>query len=313
MSAESRESLPGIWRIDVLHPLAGKTCCYLLIHQDEAALIDCGAQNGIPAILSTVAAVGLAAEQIKWIIPTHVHLDHAGATGALSQHFPNATVGGHADTIKHLLSPHDKLLSAVRTLYGDKFYTEHYGEVVAIAAARAKILADNETIMVGGRQLTILHTPGHAWHHLSVYDASGGVFFAGDAYGVSFADVNQDAIFIAPVMPPTQFNPPAARQTLRRLQGLDAEYAALAHFDIIKNSAELADRQIAILDEWEAAANNLSPGDKFYTQFRRYLHEWYQTAANFSAEKVTQYYSGDIHLTASGYAHWRNKSPFPLP
>ncbi len=308
-----RESLPGVWRVDVLHPAAGQTCCYLLAEKGEGALIDCGAKNGVRAILDAVSAAGLRREEIRQIIVTHAHLDHAGAAGELLRHFPRATLGGHPSAIKHLTNPDAKLLPAVRGLYGEKFFAAHYEGVVAAGESRARILADGEIVAFGGRELKILHTPGHAWHHLSVSDAAGGVFFAGDAFGVSFPDVNCGGeLLIAPVMPPTQFHPEEARRTLRRLRELDAGHVALSHFDVAPYSPSLADRQIAALDGWESAAREIAEkGGDFYPQFRAHLEEWYRTAArDLDSAAVARRHAGDIHLTASGFAHLHKKE-FP--
>lgn len=313
MSDLWREALPGVWRIDVLHPDAGQTCCYLLAAKGEGALIDCGAKIGVPVILDAVSAAGLRREEIRHIIVTHAHLDHAGAAGELMRHFPRAILGGHSSAIKHLTNPDAKLLPAVRDLYGEKFFAEHYEGVVAAEESRARVLADDETISFGGRELQILHTPGHAWHHLSVYDAAGGVFFAGDAFGVSFPDVCRGGeILIAPVMPPTQFNPEAARRTLQRLRALDAGHAALTHFDVAPNSPALADRQLAALDEWEETARAIAEKDgDFYRRFRASLEEWYRkTAPGLDSAALLRRHAGDIHLTASGFAHLHDKK-FP--
>lgn len=299
-----REALPGVWRIDVLHPAAGQTCCYLLAANGEGALIDCGAKNGVAVIQSAIAAANLRAENIKWIIPTHAHLDHAGATGELMQLCPNATMGAHASAVKHLTNPDEKLLPAVRGLYGDKFFAAQYEGFVASPKDRSRELQDGEIVSFGGRELQILHTPGHAWHHISVYDRAGEVFYAGDAFGVSFPEDNSGGeLFIAPVMPPTQFHPDAAKKTVLRLRELNAAHAALAHFDIIPCTPSLADSQIAALNAWEEKADEIANGGgDFYMQFRAYLNEWYGDLARRHAT--------DIHLTASGYAHLHN-AKFP--
>ena len=304
-----RESLPGIRRVDVFHPAAGHTCCYLLADKNEGALIDCGAKNGIGAIIESVADAGLQNEDIRWIIATHAHLDHAGAAGELMRRFPRATLGGHPSAVKHLTNPDARLLPAVRSLYGEKFYAEQYGDIPAVPESRARAFADDEKISFAGRELTILYTPGHAWHHISIYDESGGVFFAGDAYGVSFSDIKTGGdIFIPPVMPPTQFSPESAKQTLRRLRDLNASHAALSHFDVVRNAPSLAESQIAALEEWESAAQKIAASDEdFYKSFRAYLQKWYENAAGVSPEVISRFHDGDMRLTACGFAHLHGK------
>ncbi|MBE8157872.1 MAG: MBL fold metallo-hydrolase, partial [Betaproteobacteria bacterium] len=183
-----RESLPGVWRVDVIHPVAGQTCCYLLVEKGEGALVDCGAKKGIRFVLDAVAAAGLRPEQIRHIIPTHAHMDHAGAAGELLHHFPEAVLSAHPSTVKHLVNPEERLLPAVRRLYGDVFFAAEYEGLAAVPAARARAAADGETLRVGGLELQILYTPGHAWNHISVYVAARGLIFTGDAFGVSYSE-----------------------------------------------------------------------------------------------------------------------------
>lgn len=313
MSTPWRESPPGVWCIDVFHPSEGQTCCYLLVEKGAGAIIDCGAKNGVGAIKDAVTASGLKPEEIQWIIPTHVHLDHAGAAGELMSFFPRATLGGHESTMRHLCAPHRRLIPAVRGLYGEQFYNAQYGELMEVPESRASPLSEGETIKVGERSLEILHTPGHAWNHVSIYDRERGIFFAGDAYGVSFADIRADNIFIPPVMPPSQFNPEAAKSTLSRLKNMDASHAALAHFGMVENAPEFADFQISTLDEWESKARSIADADDFHTQFTGYLREWYKQVASGADEKMfMRRHGGDIHLNACGFAHLCEK-PFPKP
>ena len=313
MSTPWRESPSGVWCIDVFHPSEGQTCCYLLVEKDAGAIIDCGGKNGIGGIKEAVVAAGLKPEDIQWIIPTHAHLDHAAAAGELMSFFPRATLGGHESTVKHLCNPQKRLVPAVRGLYGEQFYNSQYGELLAVPESRTRSLSEGDTITVGTRSLEILYTPGHAWHHISVYDRERGMFFAGDAYGVSFADVRADNVFIPPVMPPSQFNPDAAKTTLSRLKNIDASYAALAHFGIVDNAPEFADFQISTLDEWESKARSLVGENDFHSQFTQYLREWYKKAAPGADEEVfLRRHGGDIHLNACGFAHLC-KQPFPAP
>lgn len=311
MSESWREVCCGVWRIDVFHPQADKTCCYLIAESDRGVLIDCGATNGINSIMGAIAAAGLRPQQIEWLLATHAHLDHAGAAGQLMRdHLPNATLGAHASALRHLTEPADKLLPAVRTLFGGQFYDEQYAGIVAVEKSRTQELADNQIITVGGCQLQILHTPGHAWHHLCAYDPAHDLLYAGDAYGVSYRALDRDkAAFIAPVMPPNQFCPKTMRQSLRRLRELSAARVALAHFDVIDNTAALADVQIAAIDDWEKQARQIAQEqpDKFKPLFAEYLRGWYKqtaTAHGFDGEAVAQRHAHDIHLSLNGFAHW---------
>ncbi len=308
MSNSWSEVLPGIWRIDVFHSIAERTCCYLLVDKESAALIDCGAKSGIPSIMESLDAIGVAKEQIQWIIATHAHMDHVGAAGELLQHFPNAVLAGHESGLTHLISPDAKLIPAVRSLFGEKFYTSQYADIIPAEESRTKVIADNDVLMVGDRKLNILYTPGHAWHHVSIYDEANSLFYAGDAYGTSFAEVyGTKTPLIAPVMPPNQFNPQAMCDSLVRLKSLNARHVALTHFGIIANSPDLADKQIQAIEEWVAAAEQLAENPaNFSTAFADYLKKWYHTAATnagYDADAALQAHATDIMLSVKGFQY----------
>ena len=305
-----RKLADGVWQIDVLHPAAGKTCCYLLTGGGEGALVDCGAKNGIPAILEAVAAAGLTPERLRWIVATHAHMDHAGAAGELLGHFPEAILAAHPSALRHLINPADKLEAAVRALYGGKFYDEHYGEIIPAAAERTHALEHDSEIRLGGRRLAMLHTPGHAWHHLIVYEKSERMFYAGDSYGTCFAKNKSGTPMPMPVMPPNQFDPEAMRDSLMRIKSLKAETAALSHFGTIADSPALADRQSEIIGEWmEASRRIFSEGGaaNFADSFGGYLKKWHQAAAEAAglpADSLQTAHAHDMMLNVKGFQHW---------
>ena len=305
MSELWEEPLPGVWRVDVSHPVPGQTCCYLLAQNGEGALVDCGAKKGVDAVKNAVADAGLRPGQIRYIIPTHAHLDHAGAAGELAQYFSEAEVAAHPSTVKHLINPEERLLPAVRQLYGDVFFKSEYEGMAAVPANRARALADGDVLSLGGLELRILYTPGHAWNHISVYAPERKLIFTGDAFGVSYpGEESAGEIFIVPVTPPTQFNAEAMRATVAKIKNLGAAHAALAHFGVIENSPALADKQTAALDEWEKSAGEIAQkGGDYYAQINSYLEGWFKKQTGDGAALFRRH-KGDIHLTVSGFVHW---------
>ena len=161
---------------------------------------------------------------------------------------PRATVAAHPAAAPHLKDPDAKLVPAARALYGDDFFGKHYGEILPVPAERIRELADGESLKTGARILRTPHTPGHAWHHLSVWDETGGVIFSGDAMGVSYRnfDAESGGPMAVPSTPPNQFNPEATRASIEKMRDLKPDLAALA---------------LEIMERWMADAKTLDLSD----------------------------------------------------
>lgn len=315
----TREVAEGIYRIDVNHPEPLHTCAYLIVADDTAAIIDCGGgRRGAAAVMGGLAELNLAAEQVRWLLVTHAHLDHAGAAGLLMQTLPQATFAAHPSALKHLCNPQQALAPASVALFGEAFFETYYGGLLAVDAARAQPLMDGEELALGTRTLTTHYTPGHAWHHASFYDAAASFIVAGDAYGNSYRQTDGEDGFglLMPVMPPTQFDPPAMVDSIHRLHGLQARAVGLAHFDVIDTAAHgdaYRDAQLQALDNWLTAAADIyaKHAEDFEPHMKDYLFEWvgqHAAAHGMEATAMRQLYNNDISLSAAGFAHYMKKT-----
>ncbi|HET7795523.1 MAG TPA: MBL fold metallo-hydrolase, partial [Rhizobacter sp.] len=163
---------------------------YLLTHQGRAAFIDTGTSHSLPRLLQALNAAGLAAEAVDWVIPTHVHLDHAGGAGALMQALPRARLLIHPRGERHMVDPR-ALIAGASAVYGAEEVQRSYGTVVPVPQERVVVSVDGMTVHVGdvgGRPLQVLHTPGHAKHHHCIWDAASRGFFTGDTFGLSYRE-----------------------------------------------------------------------------------------------------------------------------
>ena len=315
MPAGVRRVADGVFRADVCYPKPESTAAYLVADGGRGALIDCGAKAGVPVIAAMVEAAGLAPEELDFIIPTHAHLDHCAAAGRLAQMFPRAVVAAHPAAAKHLRDPGDKLVPAARGLYGDEFFEGHYDDVLPVPADRMREMEDDGTLQVGGRTLRTPHTPGHAWHHLSVWDESGGIVFPGDSMGVSYRNFDAESggrPVAPPSTPPNQFNPEATRASIERQRDLRPEWIAFAHFDPAPFSPEMAEWTLALLERWIADAQklDLSDGDdqaltaRLTMQMREALAEMAGADIGRTAERFRL----DMRLCAPGILYWLRKN-----
>ena len=309
-----RKIADGVFRADVCYPAPESTAAYLIADGGRGALIDCGAKAGVPAVAAMIEAAGLAPEDVDFIIPTHAHLDHCAAAGTLAQMLPRATVAVHPAAAPHLKDPDAKLVPAARALYGDDFFAKHYGEILPVPAERIREMADGESLKTGARILRTPHTPGHAWHHLSVWDETGGVIFSGDAMGVSYRnfDAESGGPMAVPSTPPNQFNPEATRASIEKMRDLKPDLAALAHFGEIRFTPDIAALALEIMERWMADAKtlDLSDGDdaaltaRLTNQMRTALAE--TTGADIG--RVAERFRLDLLLCSAGMLHWLRKN-----
>lgn len=168
----------------------------LLESDGVTALVDPGPSVSLPVLRTKLAALGLSVGDLDMILLTHIHLDHAGATGTLVRENSRLRVWVHEFGAVRIADP-TRLLQSARRLFGDAM-DRLYGEVLPVPADRINSLAGGEEIQVGARKLGVLYTPGHASHHVSFLDEAEGTAFVGDTSGIRIE--NQG--FVMPVTPP---------------------------------------------------------------------------------------------------------------
>lgn len=245
----------GITCIDAEYIKERHTCFYLIEHAGLLAVVETGASGSVGILQRVLEQRGLKAEQVRYVIPTHVHLDHAGGAGAMMKACSHARLVVHPKGERHLIDP-TKLIAGAKTVYGEKAFAELYGEVLPVDQARVISAEDGLQIDLGGRLLEIRHTPGHADHHFCVWDQLSRSWFSGDVFGLSYPEQRfPEGDFIIPTTTPVQADPDKLVQSVRLLERYRPERFLLTHFSEIHYSVELANllceqieayRQIAI-------------------------------------------------------------------
>lgn len=168
----------------------------LLNGSDGVTLIDPGPTSCLPALEQGLRDRGLTLRDVRRLLITHIHLDHAGATGTIVERVPGIDVFVHERGAPHMIDP-TKLLASATRLYGDRMDTL-WGAFQAVPANRVTVLKGGEALDVAGTRLQVAYTPGHAKHHVSYFDEQSGVAYVGDTAGVM---VSGDFL-IAPTPPP---------------------------------------------------------------------------------------------------------------
>ena len=157
----------AIFRIDVLHGGPNSTACYALESNRRVAIIDTGGRQALASITQMLESCGLSADAVDYVMPTHVHLDHAGGSGALMAEFPNAKLVAHPKGARHLVDP-TRLAAGTIAVYGEETFKASFGELVPVASERIIAIEDGASVQLGDRDLRCLHSPGHASHHYCV-------------------------------------------------------------------------------------------------------------------------------------------------
>ncbi|MDY0061838.1 MAG: MBL fold metallo-hydrolase [Myxococcota bacterium] len=226
---------------------------YLLTSGDQAAFFDTNTAHAVPHLLAALAEAGLRPEQVRWIAVSHVHLDHGSGAARLAACCPDATVVCHPRAARHLSDP-SRLEQSARAVYGDEVFLQVYGSLQPIPEARVRPVAEGEVLSLGDRSLRVLHTRGHANHHLCLHDEVRRELFTGDAFGLCYPFLQEGRLPLVSSSP-TDFDPAAARETLARLVGTGATRALLAHFGAIGELPAVASSLAAQLDDLEALLN----------------------------------------------------------
>ena len=215
------------------------------------AVIDPGPESTLESLRAGLRARGHDLQSLDSVLLTHIHLDHAGATGAVVRENPKLKVYVHESGAKHMIDP-SKLLASAGRLYGADLQTL-YGETPAVPEGNLRSLKGGEQVGVGETELEIFYTPGHASHHLTYWDRRSRTAFVGDTAGIR---VEGDS-FLLPATPPPDIDVELWNRSLERIASLGPERIFLTHFGFMENPSEHIQLYRERLAEWAALAQKL--------------------------------------------------------
>ncbi|MER3437889.1 MAG: MBL fold metallo-hydrolase [Chloroflexota bacterium] len=243
---------PGLWQLDLgFQGRSGVIAAYLLAGSGELALVETGPSTTLPALEAGITAAGFNLAELTHVLLTHIHLDHAGAAGPLAR--ANATLQVHVHPIgaPHLVDPSRLIASATR-IYGDQM-GPLWGEVAPIPPEQVHPFTDDATLTVAGRRLHVRFTPGHASHHVAIFDEATGGIFTGDVGGIRMPGTT----YVCPPTPPPDLDPDAWRASVACLRAWPARRLYLTHFGAYDDVREHLDRLLAELDQFLAIGKEM--------------------------------------------------------
>lgn len=204
---------------------------YLLLG-DEPALVDPGPTSTLATLEAGVVANGLTMRDLSAILLTHIHLDHAGASGTLVARYPHLRVYVHHRGAPHMIAP-ERLIRSASRLYGAEMDTL-WGEFRAVPEDHLTVLHGGETVRLGRRSVRVFDAPGHASHHVVYFEEASGVVFVGDNGGIRLPMMAHPS----PATPPPDIDLEAWNRTLDTIGSLEPQLLLLTHFGPSPNPPE---------------------------------------------------------------------------
>ncbi len=302
----------GITCIDTGYKRPQAAAAYLIIENDRAGFVDTGTFHSVDNLFMVLRDKGLSAEQVDYVMPTHVHLDHAGGAGELMRRLPHAKLVMHPRGARHLIDP-GKLTQGVIAVYGKENFQRQFGALIPVPEERV-VIAENEfSVNLGGRELIFLDTPGHASHHYCVWDERSRGFFTGDTFGLSYRELDvKGKAFVFPTTSPVQFKPEAWMQTLDKLASYKPEKINLTHYGQVTDVDRLMNQLRKGIEQSVMIARDCAAHKDRYDCIRLGLLDYLianlqKQGLQWSAPEVESFLEMDLELNTQGLLVWLDR------
>lgn len=298
----------GIYCIDSGYIRHEYAAIYLLQEADEVAIIETGTFHSIPNVLALMSDLGISNDQIKYVIPTHIHLDHAGGVSVMMDLFEQARLIVHPRGARHMIDP-SRLVAGSMAVYGEEPFKRLYGEIKPVDEARVDIANDLDVYSLAGRELVFVDTPGHAKHHFCIYDAKSKGIFTGDTFGLSYPMFKNLPHGLIPTSSPVDFDPEALIKSVDRLLDYQPERMYLTHFGAVGQPEDkIGDFKLWVAD-YLMLCEKYNPVDEASTKtleeaLRRMTVDKLAGSIGCSEDELLALMSSDIRLSAQGLAIW---------
>ena len=304
----------GITTIDTGFGDRPRFCAaYLIEHAGRAAFIDCGTNASVPRMLAALEERGLAPDAVDWLILTHVHLDHAGGAGTLVRELPNAQLVVHPRGAPHMIDP-SRLVAGATAVYGEAEFARSYGTLLPVPVERVVEVPDGHVVDLAGRPLLCADTPGHARHHIAVWDTLSRSWFSGDVFGLAYPELaTGQGRFIVPTTSPVQFDPGEMRASIRRLLAQEPAAVYLTHYGRVDEIERLGADLLEQVDAMVALARECDGSPARHARLVDALAVLYVERARRhgvadAQAVVPRLLAVDIELNAQGLEVWLDRA-----
>lgn len=303
----------GIYAVDSDYVRPILDAIHLIEDSGELAIIDTAHNGSWSQLEAALSELGRKPDDVRWLILTHVHLDHAGGAGLFMAKLPNATLVVHERGARHMADP-SKLYAGVEVVYGKENAKRLYGDLLPIPEARIQVGKHGDKLELGKRTLEILDTPGHARHHISIVDHAAKGIFSGDTFGLSYRELDVDGkAFIFPTTTPVNFEPDAMHASIELMRSFKPHGIYLTHYSQVTEIDKLAEdlhRHIdALVDITNKAAGQ---GDTRKTSIQAamtdyLLKEVHAHGCVLPDAAIKAIFATDLDLNAQGLEYWKQQ------
>ncbi len=300
----------GISVIDAHYIQQGIACIYLIQQGTRVTLIETGTSYSIPFILTALEKLGLSWNNVDYVIPTHIHLDHAAGAGELLELCPYAQLVIHPRGAPHMIDP-KRLEAGTKAVYGEEKYRKLYGHLKPIAKQRVIIVEDNFELDFNARKLSFINTPGHALHHFCIYDQQSQGVFTGDTFGIAYQQLTHSkGEFIFATTTPVHFDPETLLKSIERIVSLQPQFIYLTHFGMIQLTTEVTQQLIQSIKTFVAIAKEEQhPIEGRVKRIEEKIMNWLlaqyqQTNAEYPLQETKKLLQMDCQLNAQGLDVW---------
>ncbi len=299
----------GIYAIDSGYIRKEFASIHFIVEKNKVAIVDTGTNHSVAKVLEALKTLNLSKHSVEWIFLTHIHLDHAGGAGNLMSIFANAKVAVHSKGLRHMVNP-DRLWKAVIDVYGIEIATKEYGQIIPIPEDRIVVVGEGDTLFLGERAFEFWNAPGHANHHVFILDKKSRSIFTGDTFGVSYREMDSaKGAFAFISSTPSQFDPHAAENSIRRIMESDVSQVYLTHYSQLTNIQYTGNCLLQLVDDYVKIAEDNANTEDVSKNIEKSLIQLLCQRANchgvtVSNKDLNDILAFDVKLNASGLATW---------
>jgi glyoxylase-like metal-dependent hydrolase (beta-lactamase superfamily II) len=265
-----------------------------LVEGEVAALVDMGYASSVEVVERELSLLRSDCP-LRYLVPTHIHLDHAGSVGLLAERYPDSVVVVQNRGAVHLLNP-SRLVDSVKRTYGEDLVRK-MGVVHAVFENQLRLASDQDRLDLGsGVALDLTWAPGHAPHQMIVFEPSTGVMITGDAAGMRYPELP----ILIPTTPPPSFDPELTIETLQRIKRMGPRLLLIPHFGVAEDVDFLIDGTMERVLEWKELIGPLVANGKTVDDVYRVLVQWASVEAGTQSSMLPDYVRLSLRTNALG-------------